>query len=87
MGDSLNVERACLIAYIDCATDLMKKVLDEYEIYAYSDVELLTEAEVKATNDCIGTLMGAIDRLQQGIVDNDPENHVIIENTDGLKHD
>lgn len=85
MGDTLNVERACLIAYIDCATDLMQKVLDEHVIYA--DAGLLTENEVKATNECIRILLGATDRLQQGIVANDPENYAIIKNTDGFEHD
>lgn len=72
-----NVERACMIAYLDCLTDNMRKALDENDEYDY--VDLLTSDEVTQVQRCMDMLLEAITRIQTDLSDNDP-NYAVIPN-------
>lgn len=65
-----NVERACMIAYLDCLTDNMRKTLDENNEYDY--VDLLTPDEVVQVQRCMDMLVRAISRIQTDLSYNDP---------------
>lgn len=71
-----NIERACLISYIDCADDLVRKVIDEN---LSNGASLLKDEEFEGLHDSLRLFVSIIERLQREMSEEDP-NRIIIPN-------